>query len=116
MGSEGENANFTDAESLLDYGFESFGVIPLVVEGESYGLRRLGDESSPVLAAGTLHAFVHLAAAGVLAPQVRLDEGTPVLVVPRTEETVPVAQPPEDDLPAPRDAFSWFWNLFRDEE
>ncbi|MGF1664871.1 MAG: D-alanyl-D-alanine carboxypeptidase family protein [Acidimicrobiia bacterium] len=109
MGSEGENAHFEDASALLDYGFESFGVVPLIIEGTSYGLLRSGDEEAPLLAAGTVEAFVHIAAAGVLAPELALVEGDPVLVVGEEEESqVAVVTGDQAPLPDTGDALNWF--------
>jgi D-alanyl-D-alanine carboxypeptidase len=108
MGSEGENAHFEDASALLDYGFESFGVVPLIIEGSSYGLLRSGDVEAPLLAAGTVEAFVHIAAAGVLAPELALVGGDPVLVVGEESSPVAVASGDEAPLPDAGDALTWF--------
>lgn len=108
MGSEGENAHFEDATALFDYGFESFGVVPLIIEGSSYGLLRSGEVEAPLLAAGTVEAFVHIAAAGVLAPELALVEGEPVLVVGEEESQVAVAAGGQSPLPDTGDALVWF--------
>jgi serine-type D-Ala-D-Ala carboxypeptidase (penicillin-binding protein 5/6) len=108
MGSEGENAHFADATALLDYGFESFGLVPLIIEGRSYGLLRSGEAETPMLAAGTVEAFVHIAAAGVLAPELALVEGEPVLVVGEDRSEVAVAAGDQSPLPDTGDALGWF--------
>jgi serine-type D-Ala-D-Ala carboxypeptidase (penicillin-binding protein 5/6) len=116
LGSEGPEAHFTDAAALLDYGFESFGVVPLIIEGERYGLLRSGEVSGPLLAAGTVEAFVHIAATGMLAPQLALSEGEPVLVVPDSDgaadDMVPVTAEPGPPLPGTAEALGWFRNWF----
>ena len=111
MGSELPTGHFEDATALLDYGFESFGVVPLIISGESYGTRLTGDERSPVVAAATAEAFVHLAAAGVLDPRIELVEGEPALVADDDLIEVPLEPANVEPLPDSRTALSWLWEL-----
>lgn len=113
MGSDADSAtaHFTDAEALLDYGFDSFGVVPLIIEGDAYGLRRTADGTDPMLAAATVEAFVHLAGAGLFSPQLDLVDGVPVLVVGEEAVEVPVTSE-SDSLPDGGDAFGWFRQWF----
>lgn len=108
MGSDGENAHFADAAALLDYGFDSFGVLPLIIEGEAYGLQRSGDSEEPLQAAATVEAFVHIAAAGVLAPELTLVDGVPSLVVGEEEAGPAPVDIEEAPLPTGSDALWWF--------
>jgi D-alanyl-D-alanine carboxypeptidase (penicillin-binding protein 5/6) len=109
MGSEYPDGHFADATALLDYGFESFGVIPLIIEGESYGSHRSGDELVPLEAAGTVEAFVHLAGSGVLAPHLELQNGAAVLVAGDDSIEAPVATDGLRPLPGPIESLSWWW-------
>lgn len=107
LGSDGASDHFSDTEALLDYGFESFGVVPLIIEGETYGTQRSGDEVDPLLAAATAEAFVHIAGAGLLAPQLELVDGQPMLV--SGDQQVESAVAAESaDLPGVGDALGWF--------
>ncbi|MDH4118776.1 MAG: D-alanyl-D-alanine carboxypeptidase [Acidimicrobiia bacterium] len=115
MGSDGENAHFKDTEALLDYGFDSFGVVQQVIAGDTYGVVREGEETRPLTAAGSLEAFLHLAAAGVLGPSLELDDGSPVLVAEEGTGQVGVATGSEQPLPDAADAFGWFRRWFGDE-
>ncbi len=114
MGSEGDGAHFADATALLDYGFDSFGVVPLIIEGDTYGFQRTASGVDPLLAAGTVEAFVHIAGAGLFSPQLELADGEPVLVVGEEQLEVPVASSSEH-LPDLTDALGWFSRWFGDE-
>lgn len=108
MGSEGENAHFDDTRRLLDYGFEEYGVVPLIVEGREYGLGRAGGETYPLLAAASGEAFIHLAAAGLLSPQLGIVDGAPVLEV--GDDTIEVGiEQDATPLPGLGQAFGWLW-------
>ncbi len=111
MGSEGDSAHFTDASALLDYGFDSFGVVPLIIEGHTYGFQRTASGVEAVLAAATVEAFVHIAGAGLLSPQLELAGGEPVFVVGEEQLEVPVASSSEQ-LPNAAEALGWFSRWF----
>lgn len=65
MGSVGERAHFNDATALLDYGFTSARMLPMV---KGYGYT-VGDGTiDPVAAAARVEAMAWLAASGVLVP------------------------------------------------
>ncbi len=106
MGSEGENAHFEDTRRLLDYGFEEYGVVPLIVEGTQYGVGRSGDAVYPLTATAGAEAFVHLAAAGLLTPEISVVDGVPTVGVGdhRIEIALETDTPPLPDL---ADALGW---------
>ena len=62
LGSDGASDHFSDTEALLDYGFESFGVVPLIIEGETYGTQRSGDVQiiRKCLAEGAQHGMCRI--------------------------------------------------------
>jgi D-alanyl-D-alanine carboxypeptidase (penicillin-binding protein 5/6) len=111
MGSTSERGHFADATKLLDYGFESFGVVPLVIEGDVYGLRRSADGTDPLRAAASLEAFVHIAGAGLLSPRLDIVDGEAMFVVGEEGFEVPV-EGDEAPLPTGAEAFSWFTHWF----
>ncbi len=85
MGSTGDRAHFKDATSLLDYGFATARILP-VVRGFGY---TVGDGTiDPVEAAARVETMAWLAASGVLVPPAPLPAPQPV-VVERKPETVP---------------------------
>lgn len=110
MGSDEEDAHFEDASALLDYGFDAFGVVPLIIEGGEYGLLRTASGTDPLVASATAEAFVHLAGAGLLDPTLDLVNGEPVLAI-GEDIAVPVTAQ-SDDLPDASDAFGWFRRWF----
>jgi D-alanyl-D-alanine carboxypeptidase len=112
MGSDEASDHFADAEALLDYGFESFGVVPLIVEGQAYGVRRSGTEVDPLVAAATVEAFVHIAGAGLFAPELSLVDGQPVLVAEGDAQLEAPVVPETSSLPSLFDALSWFEHWF----
>jgi D-alanyl-D-alanine carboxypeptidase (penicillin-binding protein 5/6) len=116
MGSHGsEDAHFEDAARLLDYGFGSFGLVPAVIEGRSYGVVRSGEGSTPVLADGTVEVFMHLAAAGLLDPKLGIENGDPVIVADDAHPAVPIKPAGSDPLPGPLEAVGWLWHLMTGE-
>lgn len=112
MGSEGESAHFRDATALLDYGFSSFGVVPLVVAGEPYALRRSGQVEDVLTASANLEAFVYLAAAGLLTPQLAVENGDAELVLSDDLPEVELAEPVRTPLPSLSSAFAWILDLW----
>jgi D-alanyl-D-alanine carboxypeptidase len=116
MGSHGsEDAHFEDATKLLDYGFDSFGLVPAVVEGQSYGVVRTNSGSAPVVADGSVEVFMHLAASGLLDPKLTIQDGTPVIVADDQHPAVPIRPTAADPLPGAFDALGWLWHLIRGE-
>lgn len=111
LGSDGEFDHFADAEALLDYGFESFGLVPLIVEGESYGVQRSGTVVDPLMAAATVEAFMHIAGAGLFTPELQLVGGRPVLVAEGQDLEASIEADP-GELPSMSEAFSWFSHWF----
>lgn len=109
LGSGEEGDQFADAEALLDYGFSSFGVVPLIIEGEAYGVQRSGEAVDPLVAAATVEAFVHIAGAGLFDPQLQLQDGRPVLMAGEDGPEAPVSNQ-SAPLPGASDALSWFEN------
>jgi len=113
MGSEGESAHFEDATALLDYAYASFGVVPLVVAGQPYALRRSGPVTDALSATATVEAFIHLASAGLLLPELALDDGSPSVAVTDDLPAVELAQPERRPLPGLGDAFAWIGRLWQ---
>lgn len=114
MGSEGEAAHFKDATALLDYGFDSFGIVPLVVSGRPYALRRSGQVADSLSAVATVEAFVYLASAGLLMPELTLAGSEPVVVISDDLPVVELAQPERPPLPGVAEAFAWIGKLWED--
>jgi D-alanyl-D-alanine carboxypeptidase len=92
MGSEGPEAHFDDASELLDYGFDTARILPVLAGG----LFAAGDLSdNPIAATARLEALAWLSASGLLsAPAAHVDEPVRVLRAPEA-------------VPDWRDAFSW---------
>lgn len=112
MGSEGEGAHFEDSRKLLDYGFDEYGVVPLIVEGAQYGIGRAGSDTYPLTATATAEAFIHLAAAGLLEPEVGLVDGEPRLELPRSGDVEGIDVAIDEELaPLPEfgDALGWLF-------
>ncbi len=112
MGSEGDAAHFKDATALLDHGFDSFGIIPLVVSGQPYALRRSGQVADSLSAVATIEAFVYLASAGLLMPELTLAGGQPAVVISDDLPVVELAQPERPPLPGVADALRWIGKLW----
>lgn len=99
MGSEGFERHFSDAEALLDYGFNTARILPVLAGGQ-YTAGDLSD--NPIAAAARLEALAWLGASGLLVAQVPIEADQPVVFH---------RQPAE--LPGWREAFSWvprYWS------
>jgi hypothetical protein len=102
MGSEGERAHFRDATALLNYGFETLRIIPMVTSGVRF--EPLSAEERAALEAQALfESLLHVAAIS------RVGSVEELAVV---EEPSSVALN-ESQLPGLGDAFRWFLGVFR---
>lgn len=71
MGSEGEGGHFADASALLDYGYVSYGLLAMISQGRRYAFG-IAEDAQPIVAArARVQTLTHLAAAGILVPQLR---------------------------------------------
>jgi D-alanyl-D-alanine carboxypeptidase (penicillin-binding protein 5/6) len=65
MGSTGVGGHFTDAAALLDYGFNTVEIVPLLAAN---GFRIPSQQEDPLVVAARVEAMAWLAAAGLLVP------------------------------------------------
>lgn len=66
LGSEGQAGHFADATRLFDYGFEQLHYYGHALTGTPYTAMMARRTPDPVILGGTVEAFVHLAAQGLL--------------------------------------------------
>lgn len=105
MGSEGEDAHFSDAAALLDYGFDRYRLIALIADGERYGILKAGTEEATIVAAGEASALLPDTEAVEITASTDPATGAPVLVGEgQIVATEPIALSP---LPGPASALGW---------
>ncbi len=110
MGSRGTGGHFKDATKLLNYGFNDFSVIPLIVEGEIYATTRVPEGTGDLRATATVETLAHLAGAGLLDLEVK--EGQPTVQI-GDRSQVGLTGPDPPPLPSVEDALTWvdrYWN------
>ena len=80
LGSEGERAHLADARELFDYGFEDLGMYGILATGNEYTARFHPPGPSPLVAATSVEALLHLGASGLLTrpPESRVTAPEPV--------------------------------------
>lgn len=107
---------FSDAASLLDYGFGEFGVVEVIVAGVTYARRRLPEETEEAAAADSYSVFANRddAESIVLAPRFG-DRGAEVVAILNGVElaTVPLEAQEPRPLPGLKQAFAWasrYWD------
>lgn len=97
LGSDGERGHFVDATKLFDYGFGDLAYYGHATLGSPYVAAKPRVEPGPLLASGSMEAYVHLAAQGLMlpepAPLVSLPEPEhpPVIETKRAPQTRPVS-------------------------
>lgn len=108
MGSKGRGGHFDDAQALLEYGFESFGVVPLIAAGEPYATLRTSSTEERLNAAASVEVLVHLAGARIDEPRLVVEGDQAVISVESPEEvTVELERQEPEPLPGLEDAFAW---------
>jgi D-alanyl-D-alanine carboxypeptidase (penicillin-binding protein 5/6) len=96
LGSDGDRAHFTDATALFDYGFKELGYYGDAALGTPFLAIKARRSPEPLVAMGTMEAYVHLASQGLM-----LENPTPLL------DTAEPTPPPITEVtrsadPAPR--------------
>lgn len=110
----GSQNSFADAAALLDYGFEQFGVITVIVEGLTYASRREADETAPLKAETTVTTLAPADAAVVL--RTGFEGATPYVAATVEGEDAgrsDLVGDPDGHLPTLREALRWvarYWN------
>lgn len=108
MGSKGRGGHFDDAQALLEYGFESFGVVPVIVAGEPYATLRTSSTEKRLTAAASVEALVHLSGARIDEPRLAVEGDRAVISVDAPEaQSVELDRREPDPLPGVEDAFGW---------
>lgn len=103
MGSRGVGGHFKDATTLLDFGFESFGLIPVVLGGWPIGTFRSGQSSTELTPLSSLEELLPVDAKPV--PDLEVVDGSPFLVTEGGTVALDSAQPP----PLPTLSSVWAW-------
>jgi D-alanyl-D-alanine carboxypeptidase len=96
LGSDGDRAHFADARELFDYGFEELAYYGDASTGSPYVASRLSPSHDPLVALGSMEAYVHLAGHGLM-----LENPTPLRDVPEPEPP-PVVEVTRSADPGPR--------------
>lgn len=110
MGSRGSGGHFRDAAKLLDYGFNDFSVVPLIIEGGVYANTRVPEGVGNLKATATVETLAHLAGAGLLG--LDFAAGEPAVTV-EGGSMVGLDGPDPPPLPGVEDALTWvdrYWN------
>jgi serine-type D-Ala-D-Ala carboxypeptidase (penicillin-binding protein 5/6) len=118
MGSGGRGGHFDDAAALLDYGFDAFGVVPVIAAGEPYATLRTSVVAERLEAVASVEVLVHLAGVGLLdPPSLAVDSDRAVLTAtgPADEQVVvELGRPQGAALPGLAEAVDWprrYWRL-----
>jgi D-alanyl-D-alanine carboxypeptidase (penicillin-binding protein 5/6) len=110
LGSEGSGAHFRDARALLEWGFEEFRLVQVIIEGSIYGRYRARNETLPLVAQQSSEALVGQRAPEEIVFEPRFDADVPVVVATVDDQELArvrltAAEPTE--LPSLGDAFAW---------
>ncbi len=106
MGSEGIQGHFRDAEVLLDYAFNDFGVFQMVQQGVTLVTIRTAGTELPVISGETVSAFSHVNTnPDDLIDFSVVDDAPVITLVDHTTELEPFSEP---DLPGLGNAFGWW--------
>lgn len=110
MGSGGRGGHFDDAQALLEYGFDEFGVVPVIAAGDPYATLRTSATVERLTAAASVEALMHLAASGVYGePELTSDGDQAVLTVEAPEpQVVELERAESEPLPGVGEALAWF--------
>lgn len=80
LGAGGNRGQFAAATALFDYGFETLGIYPVLIQGAPYRHAKESPGPQPLLARAGAETMVHLASLGLALP-----EPSPLIEVPEPE-------------------------------